>query len=270
MKISIVTISYNQAEFLEKAIQSVVGQKNEVDLEYIVVDAGSTDESRDIIAKYSKEIDHVILEPDEGPSDGLNKGFSLATGDIYGYLNADDEFISGALREVVEYFSMHPVVDVVSAHGEIIDKHDNVIQKCFSHRFNLQRYAEGNCVLVQQSTFFRAETFKATLGFNKQNRVSWDGELMVDMALNKAKFIRLHRYWSKFRVYNDSISGSGAFLEKAVNEHKRIARKIGGGNRKSGVLKSKFNWLTSRLSDPVLLFFRVKDGLKNGRRIIPS
>lgn len=268
MKISIVTISYNQGEYLERAILSVINQRSDVDLEYIVVDAGSTDESRNVISKYSNDIDHVILEPDEGPSDGLNKGFSLASGTIYGYLNADDELAPGALHEVAEYFDAHPDVDIVSAHAEIIDEQDNFLQKCFSHKFNLKRYAEGNCVLVQQSTFFKAKAFKATPGFNKDNRVSWDGELLVEMALNKAKFARLHRYWSRFRVYSESISGSGAFLEKAAKEHKRIISKIGKGE--PGVLGTKINWLISRLIDPVLLFIRIKDGVQNGRRIIPS
>lgn len=269
MKLSIVTISFNQADYLEKAIKSVLLQKNDVDLEYIVVDAGSTDRSREIIDLYrDKGIDCAIFEPDDGPADGLNKGFSHATGDIYGYLNADDEFTPGALKEVLEYLELNPDIDVVSAHGEIIDQNDNLLQMCFSHRFDLRRYIEGNCVVVQQSTFFRADIFKSTNGFNKNNRVSWDGELMVDMALNKAKFSRLHRYWSRFRVYSDSISGSGAFIDKAAKEHERIASKA--GNKKPGMLATKFSWLVSRLSDPVLLFIRIKDGLQNGRRIIPS
>ena len=268
MKISIVTISYNQGEFLEKAILSVINQKNEVDLEYIVVDAGSTDESRDIIAKYSKDIDYVILEPDDGPADGLNKGFNHATGDIYGYLNADDEFNPCSLQEVVEYFQVHSDVDVLSAHGEIIDGDNKILQKCFSHKFNLKRYAEGNCVLMQQSTFFRANNFKAMSGFNINNRVSWDGELMVDMGLNNARFSRVHRYWSKFRVYDQSISGSGAFLERAAKEHERIVGKI--SKKEISSIRKKLYWLVSRLSDPVLLFYRIKDGLENGRRIIPS
>ncbi|MDH5765947.1 MAG: hypothetical protein OEZ38_08025, partial [Gammaproteobacteria bacterium] len=166
------------------------------------------------------------------------------------------------------YFTDHTDVDVVSAHGEIIDEYDNVLQKCFSHKFNLLRYAEGNCVLVQQSTFFRANIFKEIGGFNKDNRISWDGELMVDMALNNARFDRLHRYWSKFRVYGESISGSGAFLEKAAVEHARIAGKIGLTDIGAG--KKKIYWLLSRLSDPVLLLLRVIDGLRHGRRVISS
>lgn len=268
MKISLVTISYNQGEYLERAIQSIVKQRQDVDLEYIVVDPGSTDNSREIIAKYENDIDHVVLEPDEGPADGLNKGFANATGDIYGYLNADDELDLGVLKEVIEYFSKHPEVDVVSAHGEIIDENDNIIQKCFSHKFNLQRYAEGNCVLVQQSTFFRGDIYKVINGFNKNNRISWDGELMVDMALNDAKFARLHRFWSRFRVYDQSISGSGAFLEKAAIEHERISQKIGCISISN--TSRKIYWLLSRIGDPVLLLLRLFDGLKNGRRVISS
>jgi glycosyltransferase involved in cell wall biosynthesis len=86
-KVSIVTISYNQCAFLERAIQSVLAQ-NYPEVEYIVVDPGSTDGSRDIIERYRSRISKLILEPDKGPVDGLNKGFSVATGEIYGYLNA--------------------------------------------------------------------------------------------------------------------------------------------------------------------------------------
>ena len=97
MKFSIVTISFNQARFLERAIVSVIEQKG-VELEYIVVDPGSTDGSRDIIERHRDLIAHVVFEKDKGPADGLNKGFSHATGSIYGYLNADDvlEFGSSA------------------------------------------------------------------------------------------------------------------------------------------------------------------------------
>ena len=269
MKISIVTISFNQAGYLERAIKSVLSQNKDVDLEYIVVDAGSSDDSRQIIDSYrDKGIDHIIFEQDDGPADGLNKGFTKATGDIYGYLNADDEFIPGALKEALDFFQKNPGVDVVSAHGEIIDQDDKFLHKCFSHKFNLQRYVEGNCVVVQQSTFFRADAFKSSDGFNKNNRVSWDGELMVDMALKGAKFARLHRYWSRFRVYDQSISGSGAFLDKARAEHKRITGKVIDNEIKPNT--QKINWLLSRLSDPVLLILRIVDGMKNGRRIIPS
>jgi glycosyltransferase involved in cell wall biosynthesis len=105
-KVSIVTISYNQCAFLERAIQSVLAQ-NYPEVEYIVVDPGSTDGSRDIIERYRSRISKLILEPDKGPVDGLNKGFSVATGEIYGYLNADDEFLPGAIDKAMRAFASH-------------------------------------------------------------------------------------------------------------------------------------------------------------------
>src|SRR4029077_2212938 len=83
-RVSIVTISFNQAPFLERAIRSVLEQDHP-DVEYIVVDPGSTDGSREIIEKYRSRIAKVILEPDRGPANGLNKGFAAATGEILGY-----------------------------------------------------------------------------------------------------------------------------------------------------------------------------------------
>ncbi len=89
MKISIVTLSFNQKQFLEEALQSVLGQKYP-ELEYIVVDPGSTDGSREMLDLYKGQLTELILEPDRGAADGLNKGFSRSTGDVLGFLNADD------------------------------------------------------------------------------------------------------------------------------------------------------------------------------------
>ena len=269
MKISIVTISFNQAEYIERAIQSVLIQKETVDLEYIMVDAGSTDGSRKIINQYSQEIDTIIFEQDEGPADGLNKGFKTATGEIYGYLNADDEYKPACLNQVERYFIENSHVDVLSGHGEILDRESHFVQKCFSHKFNLQRYAEGSCVVVQQSTFFKAAAFHSVGGFNINNTISWDGELMVDMALSGTRFRRVTNVWSGFRVYDSSISGSGSHLEKAKQEHDRIARKIGLRRPKNRFI-IKLNWLIYRLADPQLVLARVWDGVVNGKRVIPK
>ncbi len=89
MKISIVTLSFNQCAFLREALESVL-QQGYPDLEYIVIDPGSTDGSRELIQSYASGIAHMVFEPDKGASDGLRKGFALATGDICGFLNSDD------------------------------------------------------------------------------------------------------------------------------------------------------------------------------------
>ena len=134
MKFSVVTISFNQIEFLEEALKSVFCQSG-VDVEFIVVDPGSTDGSRELIERYSEEIDHVLFEPDAGPADGLNKGFGRATGDIFCYLNSDDVFEPGAFRRVAEFFTKNCEVDVVCGHAWIIDETGRRLRRVWSDSY---------------------------------------------------------------------------------------------------------------------------------------
>ena len=105
-RVSIVTISFNQAEFLERTIESVLAQ-DYPEIEYIVVDPGSTDGSREIIDRYRSRISKVILRPDRGAADGLNHGFAEATGEIFGFLNSDDLLLPGAASKAAGFFDKH-------------------------------------------------------------------------------------------------------------------------------------------------------------------
>ena len=229
MKISIVTISFNQSKFLEHCILSVLSQGVE-EVEYIVVDPGSTDGSRNIIEKYRDSIDQIVFEKDHGPADGLNRGFHRAKGDIYGFLNSDDILLPGALTYVEQYFDTHPDIDVLSGDGLVIDESGNEIRKCYSDRFSVLRFAYGSCVLVQPSTFFRSSIFKAVNGFNSENKAAWDGELFLEMAIHGAKFARSKILLSGFRLHFTSITASGK-LDAEIAAHDRyIFRKVKGRN----------------------------------------
>src|SRR3974390_2320485 len=103
MKISIVTLSFNQRDYLQQALDSVLSQDYS-NLEYIVVDPGSIDGSRELIRSYGARIAHTIFEPDRGAADGLNRGFASATGDVFGFLNADDILLPGSLKRVASFF----------------------------------------------------------------------------------------------------------------------------------------------------------------------
>lgn len=273
MKISIVTLSFNQGRFLETAIESVVEQEA-VDLDYILVDPGSTDDSRTIIERYRDKIGAVVFERDDGPADGLNKGFALATGDIYGFLNADDVLKPGALAEVAQAFHDHPEADIISGHGHLIDKDGNPIRQTYSDRYSLWGYLHGGVVLLQQSTFFRARAFDVAEGFNVANRTCWDGELWLDMALAGRRFHRVNKFWSAFRVYDGSITGSiasGDYRAAYEQDRRRMFWKARG--RLPGGLRDKSQWLAARAvkwgTNPVALSARLGSLLNSRARRSP-
>lgn len=225
MKITIVTVSYNQADFLERAILSVVDQGYK-DLEYIIVDPGSTDGSRDIIEKFKIYFSRIIFESDAGAADGLNNGFKYATGDIFGFLNSDDTLLPESLTEVSKFFQEHPNIDVVSGHTRIIDSNDQVIRNSYSDRFSLISCVYGANTLMQPSTFFRAKCYREINGFNKNNTSNWDGELFVDIALKGGRFALVNKYWSCYRLHALSITSSKKMDSKTKEYTNYIFHKI--------------------------------------------
>jgi glycosyltransferase involved in cell wall biosynthesis len=269
MKISIVTISFNQGAFLEEAIASVLNQRG-VDLEYIIVDPGSTDNSREIIKKYESRIHKIVFEKDKGPGDGLNKGFAHATGDILGFLNADDVLYPGALAEALDYFKKNPDLDVLSGHGYVIDETGKKVHKLFSNklsssRFSKQRYAIGYSIVVQPSTFFKKEIFIKTGGFDNSYRIMWDGALVVDFMNLKAKFKVAPKFWSGFRIYSNSITGSLTDNDNRAMEVYKNMQKRAGLNALPG-WKYAYIRYAGWLLEPSLLIKRLIDGLTNPKR----
>lgn len=262
MKLSIVTLSFNQESFLESAIRSVVEQQG-VDLDYIVVDPGSTDDSRSIIERYQHQISHAVLERDDGPADGLNNGFARASGDIYGFLNANDILRPGALAKVAQAFEQNPHADIISGNGHIIDEYGAPVRRMYSDRLSLWGYLYGGVVLLQQSTFFRASAFEQAGGFNADNRTCWDGELWLDMALNGRRFHRANDFWSGFRDYRESITNSiaeGGDWQMAYDrDRRRMFLKARG--RLPGGFKDKGQQIAARVvkwgTNPVALSGRL-------------
>lgn len=253
-KISIVTISYNQVKYLEECIISVLNQNYE-NLEYIIVDAGSTDGSRELINSYKSSFSKIIFEKDRGPADGLNKGFSHATGEILCYLNSDDILYSGAFNEVNNIFQKNKKIDVVNGHGYYINKKGKKIKKIFSSKFTLKNYLYENCIVIQQSSFFRSSIYKKTKGFNLNNKIAWDGELMLDFFKANGKFMVVQRFWSGFRIYDNSISGSSNYRNNLMQDYARLRRL--NNLKYPFFIKRKFFWFVNWISQPVTLFYRV-------------
>lgn len=227
MKFSVVTISFNQAEFLERTIQSVISQEG-VDLEYIIVDPGSTDGSRDIIERYRSHFAHVVYDKDNGPADGLNKGLALASGDWFGYLNSDDCYLPGGLKRIETAISRYPDAAVIVGNGVIIDVHDRVTKTSYSKRYTLNALRYGRPVALQQSTFYRAEPFRAINGFNVENHTCWDGEILADFVLAGYSIKNIPDLTGAFRIYSSSITGSGRLFDQCQRDLSAIRRRALG------------------------------------------
>ena len=226
MKLGIVTLSFNQARWLQEAIDSVALSQAS-DLVYVIVDPGSTDESRGIIECNRRRFAQVILEPDSGPAEGLNKGFAACDADIYGYLNADDRFVPGALDYVRHFFETNDNVDLLLGAIRLIDENGKPkVRGRAPDAMDPRRFAYGACFCWQQATFFRRTIFERAGGFNVENRGTWDGELALDMVLAGAKIGYTDTVLGDFRIHGSSITGSRKLVEVQYREIERFREKI--------------------------------------------
>lgn len=221
MRITIVTISFNQSRFLRQCIDSVLTQ-TDCDLEYIVVDPGSTDGSRELIESYGKKI-IPVFEPDRGPADGLNHGFAQATGQIFSFINADDYLLPGALSAVDHHFTTHGLDHFVSGSG-FIQRFDQAPRRIRPTRMTKLSYIYGACSVFQQGTFFPAWGFRQVGGFNVANRTCWDGELFASFLFSDYPHRLLNHDLAVFRIHEASISGSGRLESAYYQDVERIFR----------------------------------------------
>lgn len=222
LKLSILTLSFNQGDYLEHSIQSVISQ-NYKNWELIILDPGSIDASREIAQRFaiSDQRIRLVSEEDDGPSDGLNKGLNLATGDIIGCLNSDDYYRPQIFEEVVRAFEKYPGADCIYSHGSILKSGRTKFQT--SDIFSNARYFSNRGLVLQQSTFFRNRSLKYfQVNFNVRNNSSWDGEFIVDLYSKGAKFKRVLGNWGVFRIYPISITGSERFKDQISKDHYRM------------------------------------------------
>lgn len=184
-KISVVTLSYNQGKFLEETIKSVLDQQYP-NLEYIIMDGGSTDNSVDIIKKYEKHLTYWQSQPDDGQSAAINAGFAIATGDIFCWLNSDDQFTPGSLIKVGNYFSQNPKCKWLAGHGiAIMPNNKEIYFKAeINHKYRLCDFwmwcREGGCYMSQPSVFWTRQLWDQSGGYCREDKPnSMDYELWL-------------------------------------------------------------------------------------------
>jgi glycosyltransferase involved in cell wall biosynthesis len=228
MKISIVTISFNQEQYLRQCIESILGQTG-CEVEYIVVDPGSSDNSRALIESYGDRIIKVF-EPDNGPADGLIKGFAHATGDIYGFINSDDYLLPGALKNIADFFADQRNKAFVTGLGFTEDEF-GTRTRIRTDALTLNTMLHLSAVMFQQGTFFPAALYKQVGGFNSTNGTCWDYELFLRFLLAGATHSVIEQDVAVFRLYQGSISGSGRLEEKFYKEVDALYLEIKGRPR---------------------------------------
>ena len=199
-KITIITPTFNQGRFIEETILSVINQKYP-NLEYIIIDGGSTDNTLEIIEKYKAHISYWVSEPDSGQSNAINKGLKAATGSIINWLNSDDIMLPGCLDTIAGYFSNHP--DIALVYGNIVYFNDN---KKFPNRIlkaGKLQYLSHIC-FPQPAAFFSKRMIDAIGFIDESVHFSMDWDLYVRANLIGLRFLKVPDIFCKFRIHNDS------------------------------------------------------------------
>jgi glycosyltransferase involved in cell wall biosynthesis len=200
-----VTPSYNQGPFLEETIRSVLLQ-GYPDLEYIVIDGNSTDESVAIISKYEPWIIYWISEPDAGQTDAINKGIRKTSGDILAWLNSDDVYCPEALREIGKSFMTLPHVDLLYGDCEMIDGSGRVYDRFNVRSGDIIQLLEENFI-AQPSAFCTREAWEKAGGLDENLHYAMDYDLWLRVFLGGMTSVHLPAVLSRFRYHAASKSG---------------------------------------------------------------
>ncbi|MHB0965795.1 MAG: glycosyltransferase family 2 protein [Bellilinea sp.] len=201
-RITVVTPSYNQAAFIEETIHSVLDQ-DYPNLEYIIVDGGSTDGSVDIIRRYADRLAWWVSEKDRGQTDAINKGFARATGEILAWLNSDDTYQPGALREAATALAEHPQAGLLYGDANYIDEKSRVIGRFPAAQTDYGRLRRGYVHVPQQSAFFRADLWRKVGPLDPTFFFAMDYDLWVRLA-RQAPVVYIPRLWANFRLHSNA------------------------------------------------------------------
>lgn len=227
-KISIVTPSYNQGQFLTECLESVQSQEGTAVVEHIVIDGQSRDESVDLLRRYSNkpEFDHLtwISESDAGQSEALNKGFRRATGDIVGWLNSDDRYRPGCFESVIQAFKDYPDVDILYGDYTWIDEGGRLLQVRREMEFSHFVLSYHRVLYIPTTaTFFRRRVFDEGNFIGVQYHYAMDYEYFLRLSHRGYRFKHIPCLLADFRWHADNKSG--AHSEEQLAEGTAIAKK---------------------------------------------
>lgn len=226
---SAITPSYNQGQFIERTIESVLTQPG-VNLEYVVCDGGSNDETVSILKRYQDRL-RWVSAPDDGQADAVNKGLTMTTGDVIAWLNSDDVYYPGALSRVASVFEANPELQVVYGTADWIDDRDRVLKPFPTEPWRYNRLKEA-CFLCQPAVFFRRSLVERYGGLDKTLQYCMDYELWLRFG-EHTDFYFLPEKLAGSRMY-----ASNKTMGQTLTAHAEINQML---ETKLGVIPA--NWL---------------------------
>jgi glycosyltransferase involved in cell wall biosynthesis len=265
-KFSIVTPSYNQAAFIAETIESVLSQEGEFEIEYFVMDGGSTDGSVEIIKSYADRVAAGewpmkcagismawVSQRDKGQSDAINQGLRQATGDIASYINSDDLYYPGAFQRVAEEFAAHPEVDFVYGDGDVIDEAGNLQWEWLSRPYNHAVMTSYHFLwndftnyIMQQATFWRRNVLNKIGYFDESFHYAMDVEYWIRAGQASLKLHHTPHKLGKFRLIQGtkSLSNPTVFWEDYLEIYRRYR-----GSRALGIFFAYYYYNLARQFD---------------------
>lgn len=244
MKISVVVPSFNHGPYLSRCLDSILDQKTTAELEVIVMDGGSSDESRDIIGARSARLSHWESAPDGGQADALIRGFEKSTGDVMGWLNSDDMLRPGALELVRAFFEESVDVDVVYGDMETMDASGKSIALHREIDFDPDILLWTYDYIPQPSTFWRRRIWERAGGLRTEFQCALDYDLWMRFVALGARFQHVPHALSRFRVYPEQKNQRLRATSNA--EDRRIREEFLG--RPPGMIETalKYSWHRGR------------------------
>ena len=250
--LSIITPTFNRGEFLEENILSIKNQ-DYPRIEHIVIDGGSTDNSIDILKKYEGIYNlKWVSEKDNGCADAMEKGFKMATGDIFCWLDSDDVYLPQTIKTVLEIFRNNPGIDVVFGDILISDNNGKIIDYKKYTAFDPETLVYIGATFGSQTTFWRRNLHRKLGGLNTKYLRASDCDFLIRMSLSGAKFCHVRKFLSIYRRHSGQLTRS---LDLCRTEGIEITQKYSDKN----LAPRKLKWKKRRVIFKRVLYF-IKQG----------